>query len=69
VIRQRGDLSAARQLLERALAISEAAEGTNHQIVLQRLRNLIRVLSDLGEVESARLLRERAASLTSSAVG
>lgn len=49
VLHALGDLSGARDQLERALQISEAALGPNHPTVGTWRANLGRVLSDLGE--------------------
>ncbi|MBP2339794.1 tetratricopeptide (TPR) repeat protein [Saccharothrix coeruleofusca] len=58
-----GQFSQARPLLERALAIGEAAHGPDHPAVATRLSNLALVLRDLGRPAEARPLLERALAI------
>ena len=62
-LRSRGEPAAARPLLDRALAITEAAHGPEHPAVATRLNNLAAVLGDLGEPAAARLLLDRALAI------
>ena len=55
-----GDLPAARDSIERALAIQEASLGPDHLNVFATLSNLGRVLRDLGDLPAARDVFERA---------
>jgi len=57
-------LTDAKTLLERALAIEEAAYGPDHPDVGIRLNNLAQVLQDLGDPAGARPLQERALAIT-----
>lgn len=59
-----GQPGAARPLLERALAIDEAAHGPKHRTLGIRLATLATVMSDLGEPGAARPLLERALRIT-----
>jgi len=59
----------AKGLLERALAIDEAAYGPSHQEVAISLSSLAMVLHDLGQPETARPLQERALAITETAHG
>jgi tetratricopeptide (TPR) repeat protein len=54
----------ARTLLERALAIAEAAHGPDHPEVAASLNNLALVLRALGDLAGARPLQERALAIT-----
>jgi hypothetical protein len=56
-------LAEARPLVERALAIDEAAYGPDHPDVAVDLNNLAAALGDLGETDRARLLEERALAI------
>src|SRR5258708_4150570 len=56
-------LTDARELLERALAIDEAAYGPDHPHVATRLNNLAGILRDLGQPAAARPLQERALAI------
>jgi tetratricopeptide (TPR) repeat protein len=56
-------------LLERAVAITEAAHGPDHPTVASRLNNLALVLGDLGQPETARPLLERALAIDEAAHG
>ena len=62
-------LTDARRLLERALAIDEAAYGPDHPDVAVRLNNLATIRKDLGQPEEARSLQERALAITEAAYG
>jgi len=53
----------AKALLERALAIDEAAHGPDHPDVATALNNLAQILRDLGQPEAARPLQERALAI------
>jgi tetratricopeptide (TPR) repeat protein len=57
-------LTDARPLLERALAIHEAAYGPDHPVVALHLNNLAGILRDLGDLAEARPLQERALAIT-----
>jgi tetratricopeptide (TPR) repeat protein len=69
VLRALGDLAGAREQLEQALAISEAALGAAHPDVGIRRNNLGSVLQDLGDLESARAQYERALAIGEAALG
>ncbi|HZE37909.1 MAG TPA: FxSxx-COOH system tetratricopeptide repeat protein [Stackebrandtia sp.] len=56
-------------LLERALAITEAALGADDPLVADRLNDLGSVLSHLGRYEQALALKERALAITEAALG
>ena len=62
-------LTDARLLLERALAIDEAAYGPDHPAVATALNNLALILRDLGQPEAARPLQERALAIDEAAYG
>src|SRR5664280_532873 len=62
-LRSRGEPAAARPLLDRALAITEAAHGPEHPAVATSLNNLAAVLRDLGEPAAAQPLLDRALSI------
>jgi len=62
-------LTDAKTLLERALAIDEAAYGPDHPDVGIRLNNLAQVLQDLGDPAGARALQERALAIDEAAYG
>src|SRR5664280_1923746 len=64
-----GEPAAARLLLDRALAITEAAHGPEHPAVATSLNNLAAVLRDLGEPAAARLLLDRALTIHEAAHG
>ena len=53
----------AKELLERALRIDEAAFGSDHPSVAIRVNNLASVLKDLGELAQAQKLFERALAI------
>jgi tetratricopeptide (TPR) repeat protein len=59
----------AQALLERALAIDEAAYGPGHPTVATRLNNLALILQALGQPETARPLQERALAIDEAAYG
>ncbi len=56
-------LTDARLLLERALAMDEAAYGSAHPAVAAALNNLATILWDLGQPDDARPLADRAQSI------
>src|ERR1039457_4145485 len=62
-------LTDAQALLERALAITEAAYGPDHPTVAIRLNNLALIWRDLGEPGTARPLAERALAIDEAAYG
>jgi tetratricopeptide (TPR) repeat protein len=62
-LRVHARLTDARPLLERALAIDEAAYGPGHPSVADDLNNLAATLRDLGEPVQAQALEERAAAI------
>lgn len=53
----------AREILERALRIDEAAFGSDHPSVARDVNNLASVLKDLGDLAQARALFERALAI------
>ncbi len=62
-------LTDAKALLERALAMTEAADGPDHPEVATDLDNLAGILQDLGQPEQARPLLERALAIDEAAYG
>jgi tetratricopeptide (TPR) repeat protein len=58
-----GQLLVARERLERALRIEEAAYGSDHPEVALTLSNLGLVLRDLGELPAARQQLERSVGI------
>ena len=62
-------LTDAQDLLERALAIDEAAYGPDHPEVATDLNNLAQILRELGQLKVARPLQERALAITEAAYG
>jgi tetratricopeptide (TPR) repeat protein len=60
VLKEQGDLAAARPLAERALHIDEISFGSDHPKVATDLNNLATVLRDMGKPAEARPLLERA---------
>ena len=56
-------LTDAKALLQRALAIDEAAYGPDHPAVARDLDNLAMILQELGQPEQARPLQERALAI------
>ena len=69
VLQALGDLPGAREQLERALAISEAALGPDHPDVGIRRNNLGSVLQALGDLPGAREQYERALAISEAALG
>jgi tetratricopeptide (TPR) repeat protein len=69
VLRDLGDLAAARRHLERALAIQEAIWGPDHPEVAYFLADLGLVLRDLGDLAAARRHLERALAIRQTALG
>ncbi|HYZ54865.1 MAG TPA: tetratricopeptide repeat protein [Streptosporangiaceae bacterium] len=59
----------AQPLLERALAITEAAHGPDHPTVATALNNLASILQDLGQPHDAQPLLERALAIDEAAHG
>ena len=68
-LRVHARLTEARPLLERALAIDEAAYGPDHPDVAPDLNNLALILQDLGDPAAARPLQERALAIDEAAYG
>ena len=68
-LRVRGRPADSKPLLERALAVDEAAYGPDHPDVGPALNNLAATLLDLGQPEAARSLLERALAITEAAYG
>jgi tetratricopeptide (TPR) repeat protein len=64
-----GDLPGAREQLERALTITEAALGPDHPDVATRRNNLGGVLHALGDLPGAREQYERALAISEAALG
>ena len=62
-------MAAAPLLVERALAITEAAYRTDHPNVATCLDNLARILRHLGEFTTARATAERALTIREAAFG
>jgi hypothetical protein len=62
-------LTDAKALLERALAIDEAAYGPDHPDVATNLNNLATILQDLWQPAAARPLQERALAISEAAYG
>jgi tetratricopeptide (TPR) repeat protein len=62
-LRVQAQLTDARTLQERALAIDEAAYGPDHPEVATDLNNLAQILQDLGDLAGARPLQERALAI------
>ena len=65
----RGQYQEARTLLERSVAIEEAARGADHPRVADRLNSLGRVYDDLGRCEEALALFRRALAIDRAALG
>jgi tetratricopeptide (TPR) repeat protein len=65
----RAELAAARVSLDQALAIKEAAYGTDHPQVARTLGNLGNVLRELGELPDARQQLERALAIFEATYG
>jgi tetratricopeptide (TPR) repeat protein len=62
-------LTDAKTVVERGLAIHEAIYGPDHPDVATDLRNLAVILQGLGQLEEARLLQERALAIHEAAYG
>ena len=62
-------LADARDLLEQALAITEAAYGPDHPTVAAHLNNLALILQDLGQAGQARQVADRALAIDEAAYG
>jgi tetratricopeptide (TPR) repeat protein len=60
LLRQLGDLPAARVLFEQALASDRKTYGDDHPTVAIRRHNLALLLRDLGDLPAARVLLEQA---------
>jgi tetratricopeptide (TPR) repeat protein len=60
-----GDTARAKELLERALSIQEAAYGADHVNVAHTLGNLGKAYADLGDAARAKEVRERAKAIKS----
>ena len=69
VLRDKGDLVAARPLHQRALAIREAALGPDHPDVAVSLVNLANVVAEQGDPGAALTLLERALAIRQAAFG
>ena len=65
----RGEFTAARERLERALRVEEAASGPDHPEVAHILSNLGIVLNELGDLPAARQQLERALTIQEAAYG
>jgi Tfp pilus assembly protein PilF len=65
----RAEYAQAKRMLERALAIDEAARGPNHPDAAIRLNNLGSVLQDQGDLAGAKALYERALAIDEAARG
>lgn len=65
----RGRVAESRRLLQRALAVAEAAYGPDDPVVARRLANLALLLQDTGEFGEARRRFERAVAIGESAYG
>ncbi|MDD2834672.1 MAG: FxSxx-COOH system tetratricopeptide repeat protein, partial [Methanothrix sp.] len=68
-LNNRMELSSARAVLERALAIGEKTLGTEHTSVAIRVNNLGSVLKDQGDLEGAKRCFERALAIDEKALG
>jgi hypothetical protein len=69
VLRDQGELPAARDHLEWALAVFEAWLGHNHHLTAEILSNLATVLRDQGELPAARDHLERALAVFEARLG
>lgn len=69
LLREMGDLDAARALNERAVKISEATAGPDHPNTAMSLNNLAIVLKVQGDFEAAQRLYERALAIDEKAMG
>jgi tetratricopeptide (TPR) repeat protein len=65
----RARYSDARRMQERALAIREAALGSDHPTTAASLSNLAVVLADQGDLDGARRMQERALAIREAALG
>ena len=68
-LRVQAQFTDAKALLERALAIDEAAYGPDHPAVAPGLNNLAQILRDLGDPAGARPVQERVLAITEAAYG
>ena len=68
-LRVQAQLTDAKALLERALAIDEAAYGPDHPDVGRDLNNLAAILRGLGDLAGARALQERALGIAEAVYG
>jgi CHAT domain-containing protein/tetratricopeptide (TPR) repeat protein len=64
-----GDLVQSRQVLSRAVAVSEAALRPEHPDIAAALRSLAIPVHDLGDLAAARSLRERALAIAEKSLG
>ena len=64
-----GQFADARPLLERAVALTEAAYGPDHPDLAGHLKNLALILGDLGRPREAQPLAERALAIDEAALG
>jgi tetratricopeptide (TPR) repeat protein len=69
LLKEQGDLAAARPLLERALAIREKALGPEHPDTAQGLNNLAFLLHAQGDLAAARPLLEHALAIREKVLG
>jgi hypothetical protein len=69
LLQAQGDLTAARPLFERALAIQEKALGPEHPYACVCPNNLSSVLRDQGDLAAARPLYERSLAICEKALG
>jgi tetratricopeptide (TPR) repeat protein len=69
LLRNQGELAAARPLFERGLAIREKALGPEHPDIAASLDSLALLLQDQGDLAAARPLLERALATCEKALG
>ena len=69
VLRDQGELAAARPLIERALAIGEKVLGTDHPSTAITLNQLGLVLRRQGELAASRSVSERALAICERVLG
>lgn len=69
LLRDQGDLTAARPLYERALAIREQTLGPKHPTTAASLNNLAGLLFNVGDYTTAQPLFERALAIAEQALG
>jgi tetratricopeptide (TPR) repeat protein len=69
VLRDLGELAAARPMLERALAIRERAVGSEHALTATGLTGLALLLQEQGDFAAARPLFERTLALREKLLG